>query len=82
VLIVGGGASGLLAIHLLRCAADPIHVTILERRPNLGAGIAYATGQPDHLLNVRASNMSIVAIPDIRQQARRLAQHLRPGAER
>jgi uncharacterized NAD(P)/FAD-binding protein YdhS len=63
VLIVGGGASGvLLAIHLLRDGADAFHVTILERRPSLGAGVAYATNQPDHLLNVRASNMS--AFPD------------------
>jgi uncharacterized NAD(P)/FAD-binding protein YdhS len=52
----------LLAIHLLRDRADAFHVTILERRPNLGAGIACATNQPDHLLNVRASNMS--AFPD------------------
>ena len=63
VLIVGGGASGvLLAIHLSRDGADAFHVTILERRPSLGAGVAYATNQPDHLLNVRASNMS--AFPD------------------
>jgi glycine/D-amino acid oxidase-like deaminating enzyme len=46
VLIVGGGASGvLLAIHLLRGSVDQSHVTILERRPTLGAGIAYATNQ-------------------------------------
>jgi uncharacterized NAD(P)/FAD-binding protein YdhS len=37
-------------------------VTIIERRAELGAGVAYATNHPDHLLNVRASNMS--AFPD------------------
>src|SRR5262249_52470467 len=59
VLIIGGGASGvLLAVHLLRDRPGGHRVTILECRPTLGAGIAYATNHPDHLLNVRASNMS------------------------
>lgn len=63
ILIVGGGASAvLLAVHLLRENAGGCHVTIVERRPTLGAGIAYATNNPNHLLNVRASNMS--AFPD------------------
>src|SRR3954447_10981002 len=61
VLIVGGGASGvLLAAHLLRDRQAPIVVTIVEQREDLGAGIAYST-KPDHLLNVRASNMSAYA---------------------
>jgi len=47
----------LLAAHLLRGRA-PILVTIVEQRAELGAGIAYATKDPDHLLNVRAANMS------------------------
>lgn len=57
VVIIGGGASGvLLAAHLLR---DPAScATIVEQRAELGAGIAYATKDPDHLLNVRAANMS------------------------
>lgn len=55
VLIVGGGASGvLLAAHLLRDRQAPIAVTIVEQRDDLGAGIAYSTKHPDHLLNVRA----------------------------
>src|SRR4051812_14332551 len=62
VLIVGGGASGvLLASHLLRDSATT-RVAVVERRPELGAGVAYGTAHPSHLLNVRAANMS--AFPD------------------
>jgi uncharacterized NAD(P)/FAD-binding protein YdhS len=63
VVIVGGGASGvLLAIHLLHGTRGGICVTSVERHADLGAGSAYATNNPHHLLNVRASNMS--AFPD------------------
>ncbi len=63
IVVVGGGASGvLLAVHLLRGETGPLEVVLVERRAELGAGIAYATNHPDHLLNVRAANMS--AFPD------------------
>jgi uncharacterized NAD(P)/FAD-binding protein YdhS len=63
VIIVGGGASGvLLACHLLRRATSSLRVTIVEKRAEVGRGIAYCTANPDHLLNVRAANMS--AFPD------------------
>jgi len=63
LVIVGGGASGvLLACHLLRRPDQGIEVTLIERRPEVGRGIAYHTANPDHLLNVRAANMS--AFPD------------------
>jgi uncharacterized NAD(P)/FAD-binding protein YdhS len=63
IIIVGGGATGaLLACHLLRDPARAVHVTIIERAPCAGLGIAYSTANPHHLLNVRASNMS--AFPD------------------
>lgn len=63
VLIVGGGASGvILAAHLLRDAPAGRRVVLLERRPLIGAGIAYSTDEPDHLLNTRVSGMS--AFPD------------------
>jgi uncharacterized NAD(P)/FAD-binding protein YdhS len=60
--VIGGGFSGLLtAIHLLR--ADPqIVVRLVERAPLFGRGRAFQTSHQDHLLNVRASNMS--AFPD------------------
>lgn len=58
ILIAGGGASGvLLAAHLLR-TGQPLSVTIVEKRARLGAGIAYGTAHPAHLLNVRAAGMS------------------------
>jgi uncharacterized NAD(P)/FAD-binding protein YdhS len=63
VIIVGGGASGvLLAYHLVRHAAAALKVTLIEQRGEVGRGLAYFTTNPDHLLNVRAANMS--ALPD------------------
>jgi uncharacterized NAD(P)/FAD-binding protein YdhS len=62
VLIVGGGFSGtLLAINLLR--HDGPRATLVERRgTQVARGVAYSAAHPDHLLNVRAGNMS--ALPD------------------
>jgi uncharacterized NAD(P)/FAD-binding protein YdhS len=62
-IIVGGGASGvLLAYQLLRLGSSAFRVTLIEQRAEIGRGLAYHTGNPDHLLNVRAANMS--ALPD------------------
>lgn len=60
-LIVGGGASGVLAAaHLLR--RDPqARVTLVEPRDRIGLGLAYSTSDQNHLLNVRAGNMSALA---------------------
>ncbi len=59
VAIVGAGFSGsLLATHLLRRSAPDDRVLLIEKNPQLGRGIAYSAGNPDHLLNVRAGNMS------------------------
>lgn len=61
VAIVGGGFSGsLLAINLMRHNGP--RATIVERGPAVGPGLAYSTPSPDHLLNIRAANMS--ALPD------------------
>lgn len=61
VAIVGAGFSGTLqAINLLR--HDGPRVTLIERSGGFARGIAYATPNPAHLLNVRAANMS--ALPD------------------
>ena len=62
VAIVGAGFSGtLLAINLLE--QDDVEVLLIERdRQRMGAGVAYSSPDADHLLNVRAGNMS--AFPD------------------
>ncbi|WP_210879485.1 FAD/NAD(P)-binding protein [Roseovarius autotrophicus] len=61
-LIIGGGASGaLMATHLMHRAPE-IRVTIVEKRGIVGCSIAYATDNPEHLLNTRVHNMS--AFPD------------------
>jgi Uncharacterized protein conserved in bacteria len=63
VVIIGGGASGvLMATHLLGAGHPDIRVTIIERGPMLGCGIAYGTSHPHHLLNTRVAQMS--AFPD------------------
>jgi uncharacterized NAD(P)/FAD-binding protein YdhS len=62
VAIIGGGFSGsLLAINLLR--HDGPKATLIERRPvQVGRGVAYGSARHEHVLNVRAANMS--AFPD------------------
>lgn len=60
IAIVGAGFSGtLLAINLLAQGAS---VVLVERqREKLARGLAYQTQQSEHLLNVRANNMSAYA---------------------
>ena len=61
VAIIGAGFSGTLqAINLLR--HDGPSATLIERAPVPGEGLAYGAAYPDHVLNVRAANMS--ALPD------------------
>jgi uncharacterized NAD(P)/FAD-binding protein YdhS len=61
IAIIGGGFSGtLLAINLLRYG---VKVALIERNSTqLAKGVAFGTRRPEHLLNVRAANMS--AFPD------------------
>jgi uncharacterized NAD(P)/FAD-binding protein YdhS len=59
VVICGGGASAVLLLCALQeRTARPISVTVLEPRARLGAGVAYSTRCPAHLLNTRAFNMA------------------------
>jgi len=50
-----------MAAHLLRAGGDSIRLTLIEPRAELGRGLAYATADESHRLNVRASNMSAFA---------------------
>lgn len=63
VVIVGGGAAGTLtALHLLRgVAAGPLEIIILDAAGTFGPGVAYATADPLHLLNVPAVRMGGIA---------------------
>lgn len=62
VAIVGGGAAGVLvATRLLAEPASRLRVAIVEPAAELARGAAYATGRPEHLLNVVAGGMSAFA---------------------
>ena len=57
--IVGAGFSGaLLVVHLLRYCRSGDKVYLIEKRAGFGRGLAYSTTNQNHLLNVRAGNMS------------------------
>src|ERR1043166_2649854 len=59
IAVIGGGFSGsLMAVHLLRRCSAADRILLIERSAAFGRGIAYATGNDSHLLNVRAGNMS------------------------
>jgi uncharacterized NAD(P)/FAD-binding protein YdhS len=63
VAVVGGGFSGsMTAAQLMRQATAPVRVVLVERQGAIGEGVAYATREPAHRLNVPAENMS--ARPD------------------
>lgn len=60
VVIVGGGFAGAaVAYHLLKRATPDLRVTIVERGPYLGRGVAYGVDSRLYRLNVPASRMSI-----------------------
>jgi hypothetical protein len=55
VAIIGGGCAGILvAVHLLRLDRRPRKIVLFEPRAELGAGAAYSTDDPRHLLNAPA----------------------------
>jgi uncharacterized NAD(P)/FAD-binding protein YdhS len=63
IAVIGAGFSGtIVALQLLRRLPRDQPVLLCERSPEFARGVAYATGDTDHLLNVRAANMS--ALPD------------------
>jgi uncharacterized NAD(P)/FAD-binding protein YdhS len=66
ILVVGGGAAGtLVAIHLARTAgrrSTGCDLVLVDPVDQLGRGVAFGTPDPGHLLNVPASGMS--ALPE------------------
>jgi uncharacterized NAD(P)/FAD-binding protein YdhS len=64
VAIVGGGAAGTVAAaHLLREPREEsgLEIELIDREGSFGAGVAYGTDDPLHLLNVPAVRMGAVA---------------------
>jgi uncharacterized NAD(P)/FAD-binding protein YdhS len=62
IAVIGAGFSGTIAtLHLLRRLPADQPVLLCERAPEFARGVAYAAGNAEHLLNVRASNMSALA---------------------
>src|SRR5690606_20146990 len=78
IVIIGGGASGvLLAAHLLRDPDPDLRVTLLERQGQFGQGLAYSARHRDHRVNVPSRGMS--AYPDDPEHFWRWLQRKFPG---
>ncbi len=59
IAVIGAGFSGtLLTLHLLRHCPPPTRLILIERNSQFGRGIAYSSGNPNHILNVPAGRMS------------------------
>jgi len=60
IVIVGGGFCGtVLAANLLRRSqVQPLRIVLVERRPEIGRGVAYQCGPGQYLLNVPAGRMA------------------------
>ncbi len=59
VAVIGAGFSGtLVALHLLRHCPAGIRIHLIEKNTRFGSGLAYSTGNANHLLNVPAGRMS------------------------
>lgn len=61
VVIIGGGFSGVAVAAQLAARPKPPRIIVLERAPRFGPGLAYSTSEKAHVLNVRASGMSLFA---------------------
>lgn len=78
IVIIGGGASGvLLAAHLLRSADPDLRVTLLEKQGRFGQGLAYSALARNHRVNVPARGMS--AFADDPEHFWRWLQRREPG---
>lgn len=62
IAIIGGGISGTFVVmECLRQATKPLRILWFDRNDLFCRGLAYSTTEEAHLLNVRASNMSVFA---------------------
>lgn len=81
IVIVGAGFSGTaLAVQLLtrrKYEHSTLRVTLINRHPELGRGVAYGTHSPSHTLNVPAGRMSL--FPDRDSDFLDFAQSVDPG---
>ncbi|EIQ01297.1 hypothetical protein OpiT1DRAFT_05872 [Opitutaceae bacterium TAV1] len=63
IVIIGGGLSGtLVAVQIMRHAPQGTRITLIERHPPIGRGVAFGSDYCCHILNVKAARMS--AFPD------------------
>src|SRR4051794_5656140 len=59
IAVIGAGFSGtLLSLHLLRQCPPSTRLILIERNTQFGPGLAYATPNDSHILNVPAARMS------------------------
>ncbi len=62
IAVIGAGFSGTIAaLQLVRRLPADQPVLLCERSPDFARGMAYSTGDADHLLNVRVANMSALS---------------------
>lgn len=78
VVIIGGGASGVIvAAQLLRSPDPDLRVTLIERQGRFGQGLAYSAQHKNHRVNVPARGMS--AFPDDAEHFWRWLRRKEPG---
>jgi uncharacterized NAD(P)/FAD-binding protein YdhS len=59
VAIVGGGFAGIACAFALMRGDPTLRIAIMDPAQNLPAGLPFANARPEHLLNVRAAQLSI-----------------------